>query len=90
MNNFSTTQMSVGANHVFGSQWSAASNGGFYGCLENLSYNGINLIDLAKRKVPQVTVKVISLVLFCVRISSTKEMLTGTRANQVRSPAASL
>lgn len=90
MNNFSTTQMSVGANHVFGSQWSAGSNGGFYGCLENLSYNGINLIDLAKRNVPQVTVKVISLVLFCVRISSTKEMLTDTRASQVRSPAASL
>lgn len=57
--------MSVGANHIFGSQWSAGSYGGFHGCLENLSYNGMNLIDLAKRKVPQVTVKVMSLVLFC-------------------------
>ncbi|TNM99461.1 hypothetical protein fugu_012494 [Takifugu bimaculatus] len=50
-------QMSVGATHAFGSQWSAGSYGGFHGCLENLSYNGMNLIDLAKRKVPQVTVK---------------------------------
>ncbi|XP_029690967.1 contactin-associated protein-like 4 [Takifugu rubripes] len=50
-------QMSVGATHAFGSQWSAGSYGGFNGCLENLSYNGMNLIDLAKRKVPQVTVK---------------------------------
>lgn len=66
LNNFLNTQMSVGANHVFGSQWSAGSYGGFHGCLENLSYNGMNLIDLAKRKVPQVTVKVMSLVLFCV------------------------
>lgn len=78
--------MSVGANHAFGPQRSAGSYGGFHGCLENLSYNGMNLIDLAKRKVPQVTVKVTNFVLsYVVWISSTKEMLTNTRA-----PAASL
>lgn len=52
--------MSVGANHDFGSQRSVGSYGGFHGCLENLNYNGLNLIDLAERKVPQVTVKVMS------------------------------
>lgn len=88
---FSTAQMSVGANHVLGHQRSVGSYGGFHGCLENLNYNGLNLIDLAKRKAPQVTVKVMSLDLFCVVwLSSTKEMLTNTRANQVNSPAASL
>lgn len=57
---FLSAQMSVGTNHSFGSQRSARAHGGFHGCLENLYYNGLNLIDLAKRKVQQVTLMVMS------------------------------
>lgn len=57
---FLSAQMSVGAIHSFGSQRSEGSQEGFHGCLENLNYNGLNLIDLAKRKVQQVIPKVMS------------------------------
>ncbi|XP_076016464.1 contactin-associated protein-like 4 [Genypterus blacodes] len=49
-------QMSVGADHgLSGSQRSVDSN--FHGCLENLLYNGLNLIELARQKNQRVTVK---------------------------------
>ncbi|XP_060896272.1 contactin-associated protein-like 4 [Labrus mixtus] len=50
-------QMSVGAEQVLGSRRSVGSHRNFHGCLENLVYNGVNLIDLAKQKDQRVTVK---------------------------------
>uniref|UniRef100_A0A3Q3NJL1 Contactin-associated protein-like 4 n=1 Tax=Mastacembelus armatus TaxID=205130 RepID=A0A3Q3NJL1_9TELE len=43
-------QMSVGADQGLGSSRSVGSHRNFYGCLENLLYNGLNLVDLAKQK----------------------------------------
>ncbi|XP_047458129.1 contactin-associated protein-like 4 isoform X2 [Mugil cephalus] len=51
-------QMSVGALQAdLGSQMSFGSNRNFHGCLENLVYNGMNLVDLAKHRDQRVTVK---------------------------------
>ncbi|XP_036980864.1 contactin-associated protein-like 4 isoform X1 [Acanthopagrus latus] len=50
-------QMSVGADRVLGSWRSVGSHRNFKGCLENLVYNGVNLVDLAKQKDQRVTVK---------------------------------
>ncbi|CAJ1067041.1 contactin-associated protein-like 4 [Xyrichtys novacula] len=50
-------QMSVGAEHSLGSQRSARSLRNFHGCLENLVYNSVNLIDLAKQRDQRVIVK---------------------------------
>ncbi|XP_075960283.1 contactin-associated protein-like 4 [Anarhichas minor] len=50
-------QMSVGADHGLGSRRSVGLNRNFHGCLENLVYNGVNLVDLAKKKDQRVTVK---------------------------------
>ncbi|XP_041867089.1 contactin-associated protein-like 4 [Melanotaenia boesemani] len=47
-------QMSVGTDQGLGS-WRSDRN--FQGCLENLVYNGQNLVNLAKQKDKQVTVK---------------------------------
>ncbi|KAF7659846.1 hypothetical protein LDENG_00291450 [Lucifuga dentata] len=50
--------MSVGAGQdLSGSQGSADSNRNFHGCLENLLYDGLNLIDLVRQKDQWVTVK---------------------------------
>lgn len=57
---FLSAQMSVGANQGFGSQGSVGSRGGFHGCLENLNYNGLNLIHLARQNVQQVIVQVMN------------------------------
>lgn len=55
----SPVQMSVGAaDQGLGSRRSAGSNRNFHGCLENLVYNGVNLVDLAKQRDQRVTVKV--------------------------------
>lgn len=51
-------QMSVGADQGLGSLRSDGLNRNFHGCLENLVYNGLNLVDLAKQKDQRVTVKV--------------------------------
>ncbi|KAM9727982.1 contactin-associated protein-like 4 [Menidia menidia] len=50
-NQFSFVQMSVGAGRDLD------SNKNFHGCLENLVYNGLNLVHLAKQKDHRVTVK---------------------------------
>ncbi|XP_032397563.1 contactin-associated protein-like 4 [Etheostoma spectabile] len=50
-------QMSVGAEQGLGSRRSIGPNRNFHGCLENLVYNGVNLVDLAKQKDRRVTVK---------------------------------
>ncbi|XP_053188431.1 contactin-associated protein-like 4 [Scomber japonicus] len=50
-------QMSVGADRGPGSQRSGGSNRDFHGCIENLVYNSLNLVDLAKQKDQRVTVK---------------------------------
>ncbi|XP_028278904.1 contactin-associated protein-like 4 [Parambassis ranga] len=50
-------QMSVGADQSLGSQRSSGTNRNFHGCLENLVYNGLNLVDLGKQKDQRVTVK---------------------------------
>lgn len=55
MCDFVPIQLSVGAVH---SQKLAVSKKNFHGCLENLLYNGLNLIELAKNKDNQVTVMV--------------------------------
>ncbi|KAM8890279.1 contactin-associated protein-like 4 isoform 1-T1 [Synchiropus picturatus] len=48
-------QISVGAVQSPGLQKPILSNKNFQGCMENLLYNDINLIDLAERRHPQVT-----------------------------------
>ncbi|KAK5854293.1 hypothetical protein PBY51_015377 [Eleginops maclovinus] len=48
-------QMCVGAEQALGSPRSTNRN--FHGCLENLVYNGVNLIDLAKQRDQRVTLK---------------------------------
>ncbi|XP_030298808.1 contactin-associated protein-like 4 isoform X2 [Sparus aurata] len=50
-------QMSVGADRALGSWRSVGSHRNFKGCLENLVYNGVNLVDLAKQEDQRVTVK---------------------------------
>uniref|UniRef100_A0A3B4B5B2 Uncharacterized protein n=1 Tax=Periophthalmus magnuspinnatus TaxID=409849 RepID=A0A3B4B5B2_9GOBI len=42
-------QISVGADPVLGSQRSAQPNRNFHGCLENVIYNGLHLVYLAKQ-----------------------------------------
>ncbi|KAM3875665.1 contactin-associated protein-like 4 [Diretmus argenteus] len=49
-------QLSLGALQNHGSQRSVSSKRNFHGCLENLVYNGFNLIALAKQNSHQVTV----------------------------------
>ncbi|XP_070775361.1 contactin-associated protein-like 4 [Enoplosus armatus] len=49
-------QLSVGAVQDLGSQKPVVSKRNFHGCLENLLYNGLNLIELAKHIDHQVTV----------------------------------
>ncbi|XP_074503500.1 contactin-associated protein-like 4 isoform X1 [Sebastes fasciatus] len=57
-NHWDHDQMSVGAaDQGLGSRRSAGSNRNFHGCLENLVYNGVNLVDLAKQRDQRVTVK---------------------------------
>ncbi|XP_060901413.1 contactin-associated protein-like 4 [Labrus mixtus] len=55
-NHWDIKQLSVGAVHDVGSQKPVVSKRNFQGCLENLQYNGRNLIELAKHKDHQVTV----------------------------------
>ncbi|XP_038592626.1 contactin-associated protein-like 3, partial [Micropterus salmoides] len=49
-------QLSLGAAQSHGLQKPILSNRNFHGCLENLLYNDLNLIDLAKKKNHQVSV----------------------------------
>uniref|UniRef100_A0A668A0U8 Contactin associated protein like 3 n=1 Tax=Myripristis murdjan TaxID=586833 RepID=A0A668A0U8_9TELE len=49
-------QLSVGTLHNLGSHKPVVSKRNFHGCLENLFYNGLNLIDLAKHNDHQATV----------------------------------
>ncbi|XP_041804256.1 contactin-associated protein-like 4 [Chelmon rostratus] len=49
-------QLTVGAVQSLRSQKPVVSNRNFHGCLENLLYNGLNLIQLVKHKDHQVTV----------------------------------
>lgn len=48
-----SSQLNVGA-----IQESQKPKRGFHGCLENLLYNNLNLIELAKRRAPQVSMLV--------------------------------
>ncbi|XP_047198432.1 contactin-associated protein-like 4 [Hippoglossus stenolepis] len=50
-------QMSVGADHDLGSRGSFGSDRNFCGCLENLIYNGVNLVELAQQRDQRVAVK---------------------------------
>ncbi|XP_073347320.1 contactin-associated protein-like 4 [Pagrus major] len=50
-------QLSVGAVQSLDSQKQVVSKRNFHGCLENLLYNGLNLIQLVKHKDHQVKVK---------------------------------
>lgn len=55
----SSAQLSVGRVQSLDSQKpKAVAKGDFHGCLENLVYNGLNLIELVKNKDRQVTVMV--------------------------------
>lgn len=58
-------QLSLGAVQGHGLQKPILSNRNFHGCLENLLFNGVNVIDLAKQNNPQVSV----MVSCCVRAS---------------------
>lgn len=51
-------KLSVGAVQTHGLQKPVLSSRNFYGCLENLIYNDLNLIDLAKKNNHQVSVMV--------------------------------
>lgn len=54
-----TKQLSVGAVQSLDSEKpETISKGNFHGCLENLLYNELNLIQLAKHNDHQVTVEV--------------------------------
>lgn len=55
---FFSAQMSVGADQGLGSRRTVESHRNFHGCLENLVYNSVNLVDLAKEEDQRVTVKV--------------------------------
>lgn len=47
----------------------------FHGCMENLYYNGINIIDLAKRRKPQIhSVVSVAFCLRCVSCAATKQI----------------
>ncbi|KAF7655233.1 hypothetical protein LDENG_00059110, partial [Lucifuga dentata] len=48
-------QLSLGAAQIHGHQKPVLSNNNFHGCLENLLYNGLNLISLAKQNNNEVT-----------------------------------
>nr|XP_019945114.1 PREDICTED: contactin-associated protein-like 4 [Paralichthys olivaceus] len=50
-------QMSVGADHDLGSRRSFGSDRNFCGCLENLIYNDVNLVELAQQRDQLVAVK---------------------------------
>nr|XP_020457518.1 contactin-associated protein-like 4 [Monopterus albus] len=50
-------QMIVGADQDLGCQRSAESHRNFHGCVENLIYGEVNLVDLVKQKDQRVTVK---------------------------------
>ncbi|XP_027129319.1 contactin-associated protein-like 4 [Larimichthys crocea] len=50
-------QMSVGADLSLGSWSSVGLNRNFHGCLENLLYNGVSLVELAKQRDQRVTEK---------------------------------
>uniref|UniRef100_A0A3Q1K2B8 Contactin associated protein like 3 n=1 Tax=Anabas testudineus TaxID=64144 RepID=A0A3Q1K2B8_ANATE len=54
-NHWDIEELSVGAVQSLSPLKSAMSKGNFHGCLENLLYNGLNLIDLAKHNDRQVT-----------------------------------
>ena len=62
---FSPVQMSVGSDRGTGPRRSAGPNRNFHGCLENLLYNGVNLVDLAKQGDQRVTAEVNCLTLCC-------------------------
>lgn len=55
---FFSVQMCVGADQGLNSWKSVGSHRNFQGCLENLVYNGVSLVGLAKQNDQRVTVKV--------------------------------
>jgi len=61
---FTSVQISVGA-ALSPTQRTAVSEN-FHGCVENLFYNGVNLIDLAVRKDQQVAMTVGSITDLCL------------------------
>ncbi len=58
LHDFAHMQLSVGDLQSIGSEKTVISKRIFHGCLENLLYNDLNLIELVKRKDQQVTVMV--------------------------------
>ncbi|XP_029286155.1 contactin-associated protein-like 4 [Cottoperca gobio] len=56
LNHWDIHQLSLGAVQSHGLQKPVLSNRNFHGCLENLLYNDLNLIHLAKKKNHQVSV----------------------------------
>lgn len=56
-------QLSLGAVQSHGLQKPILSSRNFHGCLENLFYNDLNLIDLAKKNNHQISAVVSSCVL---------------------------
>ncbi|KAF0027814.1 hypothetical protein F2P81_020555 [Scophthalmus maximus] len=50
-------QMSVGGDRGLAARGAVGSDGNFCGCLENVRYNGVNLVDLARQSDQRVTVK---------------------------------
>lgn len=59
-------KLSLGAVQTHGLQKPVLSSRNFHGCLENLIYNGLNLIDLAKKNNHQVSVMVSAYILASV------------------------
>lgn len=55
---FLSIQLKVGAVQGVGSQKPFNSKKNFHGCLENVLFNGLNLIELAKLKDHKVTLVV--------------------------------
>lgn len=61
-------QLSVGAVQSHGLQKPILSNRNFHGCLENLLYNDLSLLNLAKQKNHQVSMVVSNMCIYVVTI----------------------
>ncbi|XP_071773431.2 contactin-associated protein-like 4 [Centroberyx gerrardi] len=72
-------QLSLGAVQSHGFQKPVLSKRNFHGCLENLIYNGLNLIDLAKQNDHQVTV-VGNVTFSCAELVSVAVTFTGSQS----------
>lgn len=75
---FLIVKLSLGAVQTHGLQKPVLSSKNFHGCLENLIYNDLNLIELAKKNNHQVSVMVSAYILASVEHCHYLLLITGT------------